>query len=42
MIEERLHGMVTVYELQFGFLLERGTINALFILRWLQEEYHAE
>ena len=28
--------------MQFGFMRERGTINAVFILRWLQEEYHAK
>ena len=32
---------MTVDEMQFGFMLERGTIDAVFILRRLQEEYHA-
>ena len=33
--------MVTVNEAQFGFMPERGT-NDVFILRQLQEEYHAK
>ena len=33
---------MTVHELQFGFLPERGTIDAVYILRRLQEEYHAK
>ena len=28
--------------MQFGFMPESGTIDALFILRSLQEEYHAK
>ena len=39
---ERLCGVVTVNEMQFGFMPERGTIDAVFILRRLQEEYHAK
>ena len=27
---------------KFGFMPERGTINAVFILRRMQEEYHAK
>ena len=34
--------IVYVDEMQFGFMSERGTIDAVFILRWMQEEYHAE
>ena len=37
-LEIRLHGIVTVDEMQFGFVPERGTIDAAFILRRLQEE----
>ena len=33
---------VTVDEMQFGFMPERGTIGAVFILRRMQEEYHAK
>ena len=38
---KRLHRIVTVDEMQFGFMPERGTIDAVYILRRLQEEYHA-
>ena len=34
--------MVTVDEMQFGIMSERGTIYAVFILRRLQEEHHAK
>ena len=34
--------IVSVDEMQFGFMPERGTIDAVFILRRLQEEYHAK
>ena len=37
-LEKRLRTIVTVYEIQFGFMLERGTIDAVFILGRLQEE----
>ena len=40
-LETRLCGIVSVDEMQFGFMSERGTIDAVFILRTLQEEYHA-
>ena len=36
-----LNTMVAVNEMQFGFMIARGTIDAVFILRRLQEEYHA-
>ena len=32
---------MSVDDVQFGFMPERGTIVAVFILRWMQEEYHA-
>ena len=41
-LEKRLRRIVSVDEMQFGFMLERGTIYAAFILRRLQEEYHAK
>ena len=41
-LEKRLRRIVTVDEMQFGFMPERGTIDALFILRRLKEEYHAK
>ena len=33
--------IVTVNEIQFGFMPERGTIDAVFILRRMEEEYRA-
>ena len=30
-LEKRLHRIVTVDEMQFGFLPERGTLDAVFI-----------
>ena len=42
-LERRLCTIVTLDEMQFGFMPERGgTMDAVFILRMLQEEYHAE
>ena len=38
-LERRLRRMVKVDEMQFGFMPGRGTIDAVFILRRLQEEY---
>ena len=34
--------ILTVDKMQFGLMLERGTIDAVFILRRLQEEYNAK
>ena len=42
MLEKRLYGIVSVDEMQFGFMPERETIDAMFILRRMQEEYHAK
>ena len=39
---KRLHRIVTVDETQFGFMPDRGTIDAVFITRRLQEEYHVK
>ena len=33
---------MTVNEIQFGFMPEKEIIDAVFILRRLQEEYHAK
>ena len=38
-LERRLRCMVNVDEMQFGFMPGKGTINAVFIFRRLQEEY---
>ena len=39
-LEKRLHIIVYVGEMQFGFMPERGTIDAVFILRRMQEQYY--
>ena len=41
-LEKRLCIIVTVDEMQFGLMPERGTIDAVFILRRLQEKEHAK
>ena len=41
-LEKRLCRIVSVDEIHVGFMPERGTIDALFILGWMQEEYHAK
>ena len=38
-LERRLQRMVKVDEMQFGFMQGKGMIDAVFILRRLQEEY---
>ena len=38
---KRLSRIVSVKEMQFGFVPERGAIDAVFILRKMQKEYHA-
>ena len=37
-----LHTIVTANKIQFGPMPERGTINAVFILRRQHEEYYAK
>ena len=41
-LEKRLCRIVSDEEMQLGLLPERGTIVAVFILRMMQEEYHAK
>ena len=41
-LEERLSRIVTVDEMQFGFMPERGTIDAVFIVIRQQKEYNAK
>ena len=38
MLEKSLRIIVSVDEMQFGFMPERGTIDAVFILRRMQEK----
>ena len=37
-LKKRFCRIVSVDEMQFGFISERGTIDAVFILRRMQEE----
>ena len=39
--ENRFRRIVSGVEMQFGFMPERETIDAVFILRRMQEEHHA-
>lgn len=38
-LEKRLRALVNLDEMQFGFMPGKGTIDALFVLRRMQEEY---
>ena len=38
-LEKGFCAIVTVNEMQFGFMPERGTIDTVFIMRSLQEQY---
>ena len=40
--EKMIRRIVSVDGMQFGFMPERGTIDAVFILRRIQDEYHAK
>ena len=42
MLERRLCRIVSVDEMQFDFMPVSGILDAVFILRRLQEEYHAK
>ena len=42
MLGKRLCRLVTVNEMQFDFMSEGGTTDAVFILRKLQEEYYVD
>ena len=39
MLENRIRGLVTIDDMQFGFMPGKGTTHALFILRRIQEEF---
>ena len=41
-LDKRFHRIVIVNDVGIGFMPVRGTVNAVFILRRLQEEYHAK
>ena len=38
-LEKRMRALVEVDDMQFGFMSGRGTTDALFIVRRMQEEY---
>ena len=38
-LKKRIRGLLVVDDMQFGFMPERGTTNALFILRRMQNKY---
>ena len=40
-LEKRFSRIVSVDELHFGLMPETATIDAVFVLRGMQEEYHA-
>ena len=41
-LEKRLHRIVSVEKMQFDCMPERGPIDAVIILRMMQEEYHTQ
>ena len=41
-IEKRLRGRVELNDMQFGFRPGRGTTDAIFIVRQMQEKYEQE
>ena len=42
MLEKRLRPLVDLNEAQFGFMLGKGTTDALFLVRRSQEEHRAK
>ena len=42
LLEKRLCRIVSVYEMQFGLMPEKGTIDAVFVMRRMKAEYHAK
>ena len=41
-LENRIRGLVTIHDMQFGFIPGKGTTHALFIVRRMQEEFREE
>ena len=39
MLERRIRELVNIDSMQFGFMLEKGTTDALFVVRRMQEKY---
>ena len=42
MIEQHIRSAVNINEMQFGFMPGKGTMEAIFIIRQLQEKYLAK
>ena len=42
LLEKRLRKIVAIDDMQFGFIPDKGTIDAVFILRHIQGEYLAK
>ena len=38
-LENRIRGLVTIDGMQFGFMPEKGTTHALFVLKRMQEKF---
>ena len=38
-LEKRIRTLVNLNEMQFGFMPEKGTVDAIFIVRKIQKEY---
>ena len=41
-LENRIKGLVTIDDMQFGFMLGKDTAHALFILRRVREEFRGK
>ena len=40
--KKQIRSIIKIDDMQFGFMQERGTTDATFILRQLQEKFHAK
>ena len=41
-LEKRLHRIVSVDEMQIGFMPDKGATDAVLVMRKMREEYHAK
>jgi len=37
--EHRIRQQIKTYNMQFGFMKGKGTIDAIFVVRWVQEKF---